>query len=415
MTLQRQNNSPFLYAKFLHWHATKGWIWRMKSTGKTTVEEAETVGLEFERVAKQVAGNLNDMSRTRAESLVKGLIEVAGGDAAPAGGEPLRQFVERWVLSRKACSDSTRAVYRQKLGHLLTFLGPMADTGVHRIPVAALTAWQESLVAQFSPATVESYVSPAHRLFDRAFKEGLVERNPMQVVDRDERKLGEQQQRAPFDVDEITALIQQCRKEKNEEWETMIWFGLCTSARIQDCANMPVKALDAQRWTLTFAPRKTLRFGKVLTVPVVEPLKSRLRDLLARDVGKFWTPSLAAVRFPESLSEAFGRLCDRAGVGTAIRMQFARKMRTRTFHCLRHSLTTWMATAGVDTQLRMSITGHSTVKVHKGYTHEELAAQLRLQEQQRAALTAGLQRLMPAAEVQAARPAGGRSRRGGGK
>ena len=74
-----------------------------------------------------------------------------------------------------------------------------------------------------------------------------------------------------------------------------------------------------------------------------------------------------------------------------------------------------MATAGVDTQLRMTITGHSTVKVHEGYTHEELAAQLRLQEQQREALTAGLQRLMPAAEAPAAPPAGGRSKRGGGK
>jgi hypothetical protein len=47
-------------------------------------------------------------------------------------------------------------------------------------------------------------------------------------------------------------------------------------------------------------------------------------------------------------------------------------MRSLTFHSLRHSFNSEMASAGVGEELRMKLTGHATREQNKKYTHHEL-------------------------------------------
>ncbi len=44
----------------------------------------------------------------------------------------------------------------------------------------------------------------------------------------------------------------------------------------------------------------------------------------------------------------------------------------RTFHALRHSLTSALLNAGVAQELRMKLTGHKSAAVHRGYSHAEM-------------------------------------------
>ena len=44
----------------------------------------------------------------------------------------------------------------------------------------------------------------------------------------------------------------------------------------------------------------------------------------------------------------------------------------RTFHTLRHSFTSGLANAGVSPELRMKLTGHSSERVHRGYSHHDM-------------------------------------------
>jgi integrase len=42
------------------------------------------------------------------------------------------------------------------------------------------------------------------------------------------------------------------------------------------------------------------------------------------------------------------------------------------FHALRHSFTSGLANAGVAPELRMKLTGHSSERVHRGYSHHDM-------------------------------------------
>jgi integrase len=46
--------------------------------------------------------------------------------------------------------------------------------------------------------------------------------------------------------------------------------------------------------------------------------------------------------------------------------------RSKTFHSLRHTLPSWLKAAGVDAEIRMKIVGHTSKRIHAGYTHMEM-------------------------------------------
>jgi len=48
-----------------------------------------------------------------------------------------------------------------------------------------------------------------------------------------------------------------------------------------------------------------------------------------------------------------------------------RAQHARSFHALRHSLSSTLANADVSEEIRRRITGHESAAVHSGYTHHE--------------------------------------------
>ena len=55
----------------------------------------------------------------------------------------------------------------------------------------------------------------------------------------------------------------------------------------------------------------------------------------------------------------------------AMAAHWSRSTSSLSFHSLRHSFTSTMTAAGVPEEVRMLLTGHSTKKAHKVYTHHE--------------------------------------------
>ncbi len=49
-----------------------------------------------------------------------------------------------------------------------------------------------------------------------------------------------------------------------------------------------------------------------------------------------------------------------------------RTVRTLTFHSLRHSFNSALASAGVSQEIRMKLTGHVSADMNNSYTHHEL-------------------------------------------
>jgi site-specific recombinase XerD len=65
-----------------------------------------------------------------------------------------------------------------------------------------------------------------------------------------------------------------------------------------------------------------------------------------------------------------------SAVATARRGGKGRTVNAHTFHSLRHSFNSQMASAGIAQEVRMKLTGHTSTEMNKIYTHAE-EAQLR--------------------------------------
>src|SRR6267378_7561092 len=66
----------------------------------------------------------------------------------------------------------------------------------------------------------------------------------------------------------------------DEEWRSMIYFGLYTGQRLADIANLAWSNIDKARGEFRLATRKT---GKVLILPLAAPLVTNIKRLPPSD------------------------------------------------------------------------------------------------------------------------------------
>ena len=132
-------------------------------------------------------------------------------------------------------------------------------------------------------------------------------------------------------------------------------------------------AVDLAGGTLTFTPQKTARMGRVLTVPLHPRLAKHLESI-AGDVDGPLCPSLAK-RNRGRLSTQFIAVMERAGIHREVREATSAQPRPleKSFHSLRHFFNSALLAGGVDEKTRMDLSGHSSPKMNRGYSHSELA------------------------------------------
>lgn len=123
-------------------------------------------------------------------------------------------------------------------------------------------------------------------------------------------------------------------------------------------------------------PAKTERKRKRLEVPIHPRLLAWLktRKAGADDAPIFPTLHECHVSGGHGLSSQFLAVMALAKVDRGTTRQStdeARAQYSRSFHSLRHSLTSTLANADVSEEIRRRITGHESAEVHAKYTHHE--------------------------------------------
>jgi integrase len=112
-------------------------------------------------------------------------------------------------------------------------------------------------------------------------------------------------------------------------------------------------------------------------VTVIHPsLEDHLLSLPTPDADdEYIFPTLAGRR-ASLLSKQFGDLMEQAQIERGVireRTTYGgRSVSALSFHSLRHSCSSILASNGVSEELRMIIVGHSTRAMHAKYTHHEL-------------------------------------------
>ena len=156
------------------------------------------------------------------------------------------------------------------------------------------------------------------------------------------------------------------------EWFTLILMGYYTGARLGDCATMKWGHVNFRDRVMSYEQKKT---GKVVRVPLVEDLYDHLNTMREFIDDEHICPELAARGSggKHGLSDSFVRIVKRAKIDPQqVQGKGKSKFTRLTFHSLRHSFNSALANAGVSQELRMRLTGHSSVGMNDRYTHQAL-------------------------------------------
>jgi len=273
-------------------------------------------------------------------------------------------------------------------GHvrLLTrWLGPDKTRPLNLMDGDTLQEWYFDMIDEGrKPATANNAVKTLQAIFDRARAEGFCPRNPAELV---LRQYGTADIREPFSADDLAKILSFLRKKNSltktgafqlrngTDWLTVCLLGICTGQRFQDCADAkpedftPPTKKEPRVWHNTQG-----KGGKLVHVPIVEPLESHLLTLSLRP-GVPLAPSLAGTPTGGNggLSEQFSAILDAAGVARERREKKAdskgRGFTNKTFHSFRHTTNTLLDEADVPYEVRKDITGHSSARQNERYTH----------------------------------------------
>lgn len=384
----RYASCPNWIGVFYTFDATAG-AWRMvrKSTKCPTKGGAMAIVHEWQRLANLAAGGEHStMTREYALESVN-LILRAAGLPPVVDTETWATYAPAWLAMRaKGTAERTHEAYKSHLATFAKWLGPRAKWGLAKFDGMLMQKFYDELVdAGRSPKTAKNILKTVAMVFERARAEGLCPRNPAELVER--RHGGDVERvREVFSREDQRKIVEWLTARRSDpvmaDWLTMTYLGAATGRRLMDCAAAAWTDFEDIRpdllvWTLR--PQKSRRTGKVERVPIIGPAVAHLRSLrhvapAATCRSELLCPALTG---RSKLSGDYIAILRSAGVevGTVpARGAAGNEWTTKGFHSWRHTVTSRLAEGGVDQRVGMRVTGHSSQKVHAGYTHLEVTA-----------------------------------------
>ena len=163
------------------------------------------------------------------------------------------------------------------------------------------------------------------------------------------------------------------------EMRILFALGIYTGLRLGDCVNMTWGAVDLVRGFIQWMPRKTVRHGTIVRIPLFPVLAAMLAETPPRSRKGFILPKLAEEygRSRRYTSERVQKAFAQAGIVTQRdtgRANPKHKGSTRKavevgFHSLRHTFVSLCANAGVPLHIVQAIVGHTQTAMTTHYFH----------------------------------------------
>lgn len=383
------------------------------STGETSSKAFNILTDAAEAAAR------GELSEGRARDLLARLCEVSTG--SPLRFYTVRTWAADWLAMKAATGKpATMARYRAHIAAFLAWLGDKADSKLEAVTKAQVRAFRDAIRAGWNPPgkdeaapaksrrkaktdqappprtgkTSNHYASDVAGMFRAAVREGLLLASPAAALDRLPEH--DSTEREVFTVAEVAALVNgagdpawlyslfpggrdtsEAQAAKCADWQGMILVGFYAGARLGDCARLTCGNVNLTRKTLSFMPSKTERKRKRLEVPLHPRLVTWLEGReMPDDANAPLFPTLFKVRVGgnQGLSSQFIAIMDAGKIDRrTVRdgSKGRRQQHARSFHALRHSLTSTLANHDVSEEIRRRIVGHESAEVHAGYTHHE--------------------------------------------
>jgi integrase len=424
--LIKREGSPYWFAAF-DVTMPDGTVRRLKkSTKRTKRTQAMERALEIEAAALKEhtatdenaskayailaeaasAAARGELSEGRARDLLARLTELSTGQVLRFF--TVAQWRDEWLAMKGATSKKTSlARYKTHVDAFVDWLGEKADARLEAVTKADVRGFRDAIRAGWmlgeknakgeDPKTIRTakttnlYAADVASMLRHAMRDGLILSNPaaalarLPEIDSIEREV--------FTVAEVGKLVNAAgelqwqaglfavsdpdRGDRCEDWQGMILAGFYGAPRIGDCARLVWGNVNLTRKTLSFMPAKSERKRKRLEVPLHPRLVSWLKTRTAGNDDSPLFPTLHGchVGGESGLSSQFIKIMEAAKVDRGTKRPGIkgeqRAQHSRSFHSLRHSLTSTLANADVSEEIRRRITGHESAAVHSGYTHHE--------------------------------------------
>jgi len=382
-TLYLKPNSPNWYAQF---YDSKGER-ISRSTGTSKKREAEKIAASLEVKEQELKKGNPGLPAEMSLIVEAAAREAAAGELTLARADELIQRLHRlanptfkivsltdhlsgWVEAQEPhVGDKTSRSYWDMHRRIVAAVGPRiagcpvgdltkedVEKAIHKITQTKIKGTKRKITA----ATANMDLRALRRALREAVEQGLARANVAEGV----RPLPENDstERAPFTSAEVRAMIDS--RHTPDEWKGVILLAAHTGLRLGDVIKLNRAHVEGTR--LVIRPEKTKRGKKTLTVPLTPPCVGWIGE----KKGDFF-PNLKGTKIG-TLSTTFTRIMNRAGVARDITIAGDVSAR-RSFHCLRHSFTSWLAEADVHADVRQKLTGHASAGVHAKYTHHDEA------------------------------------------
>lgn len=364
----------------------------MWATGETNKRKAGLVAAEFERAALHEAGagdekgrkmlailtqateeaTLGKLNSTRAREFMADIVKISTGEDMPEYS--IRTWTAEWLTRKTGKSESSMRAYRTHTKHFLKGLGGNADKPLQSVTVADMRKLREWFLKgsggtkPASVTTATQKMKTVSSIFIKAMAEGVTNFNPVAALDPldNDNKV----KRQPFTIEEVATLA---ANATSEEWRGMILVGAYTGLRLVDCASLNWGNIDLENEVIETMPAKTKRKKTVVRIPIHTTLANWLKKqptAINPATKVFPTLSQYIGAGRNGLSKQFNTIMENAGVSRGeAKNTGGRVVYERSFHSLRHSLTSWLRESNASPELRMQILGHKSEEVHANYTH----------------------------------------------
>jgi integrase len=344
-------------------------------TGETTKRAAQAKANEWEIEDKKRGGDNHETHRAAFAILDQATRDLQAGHLTLQRTEELLHRLHRladpsfkevcviewfasWIESQRPhVGSSTIKGYGEDLAIMKAALG--ATTATKPLRELEPREIEKALIKAKAAGRTGSTVNKAFISFRRACADaeakGVITSSPAKTVKA--LPTDDTTMKAPFTQAEIQSLLSHT---SSDEWRGLITLACHTGLRLSDLLSLSDK--DIHETEVHVMPKKTKRHKTVVRIPLSPPCLA----WLAGRKGRFF-PALSK-QTTSNNSMQFTAIMKKAQVPQKITI-IGDQTASRSFHSLRHTFTSWLTEAGVDADLRMKLTGHTTDKHHAVYTH----------------------------------------------
>lgn len=254
-------------------------------------------------------------------------------------------------------SAETMRKRRNAIGRLAKWV-ENSCTGVHGVAdITVPIAWRFIESIQATACTQRKIAGELSAVWECCLKKGVASSNPWKVA-KPQKDESQQKHGRAFSMEEVKAILEAC----DADWQKLaVAIALYTGLRLGDIFNLSWDNISFRDGCIkAFKPSKTARHDIEVRLPLHPSLKAFLAPY-KRISGKIVKATCTADRFGELY---FSKILAKAGI-------VANEKEKISFHCLRHTFATMLASAGATEQERMSLGGWTSAKTASIYNHDD--------------------------------------------